>query len=165
MLLILATVSIATLTGENGILAQASMAKEVTEIAETKEQARLDIAAWRADKLEKNESTSLTNDIIKDILTGKEYVGTIGVNSFTTAKNGYKILYSELDNTIKGGGSGEDPEPPKIEDTSGANMPELKDGMQGITFADNGTETVVTDTTKKDWYRYEITTGDDMPIR
>lgn len=161
VLLILAAVSIATLTGENGILTQATEAKKQTEIAEAKEQAQLDIAAWKADKLEKNENSSITDTIIKDILTGKKYVGTAGDTSFTT-KNGYEISYSELYNTSTGEGSGEDREPPKTEDTSGANMPELKDGMQGITFADDGTETVVTNTSKKDWYSYEITTDEDM---
>jgi hypothetical protein len=45
VLLILAGVSIATLTGENGILTQAQTSKEKTEIAEAKEQQRLNKAA------------------------------------------------------------------------------------------------------------------------
>ena len=112
VLLILAAVSIATLTGQNGILTQANKAKEQTEIAEAKERAQLDIAAWRADKLAKNESIDLTNDVIKSILTGKDYVGTAGDTSFTTAKNGYEINYSDLYNNATGG-SGETPTPPE----------------------------------------------------
>ena len=48
VLLILASVTIATLTGENGILTRANDAKEQTEIASVKEQAQLDIANWIA---------------------------------------------------------------------------------------------------------------------
>ena len=46
VLLILAGVSIATLTGENGILTRANDSKKQTEIASVKEQAQLDIANW-----------------------------------------------------------------------------------------------------------------------
>ena len=42
VLLILAAVSIATLTGENGILAKAEIAQRNTDIVETKEQIRID---------------------------------------------------------------------------------------------------------------------------
>ena len=48
VLLILAGVTIATLTGENGILNQANKAKIKSDIAEVKEQAQLDIANWTA---------------------------------------------------------------------------------------------------------------------
>ena len=96
VLLILAGVSIATLTGQNGILTQAQNAAEQTEIANAKEQAQLDILAWQSDKLEKGESTDLDNSIIKGILTGKDYVGTAGDESFTTKDGKYEIPYSEL---------------------------------------------------------------------
>ena len=49
VLLILAGVSIAMLTGENGILTQANSSKEKTEISEVKEQAKLDIMSWRTE--------------------------------------------------------------------------------------------------------------------
>ena len=48
VLLILAGVTIATLTGENGILTRASDAKEQTEIAEVKERVQTDILGEQA---------------------------------------------------------------------------------------------------------------------
>ena len=74
VLLILAAVSMATLTGENGILTQAGRASEQTEIAEAKEKARLDIASWKADKVSNGEDSTLNDSVIKQILTGKDYV-------------------------------------------------------------------------------------------
>ena len=53
VLLILAGTSIAMLIGENGIISQAQKASEQTEIAEAKEQAKMDILAWQTEKLEK----------------------------------------------------------------------------------------------------------------
>ena len=47
VLLILASVSIAMLTGDNGILTMASKAKEQTEIAEEKEQVQLAVTEAR----------------------------------------------------------------------------------------------------------------------
>ena len=96
VLLILAGVSIATLTGQNGILTQAQNAAEKTEVASAKEQAQMDILAWQSDRLEKGESTNLNNSIIKEILTGKDYVGTVGDESFTTKNGEYEIPYTDL---------------------------------------------------------------------
>ena len=96
VLLILAGVSIAMLTGQNGILNQAQNAAKQTEIENAKEQAQMDILAWQSDKLEKGESTDLSNSIIKEILTGKDYVGIAGDESFTTKNGGYEIPYSDL---------------------------------------------------------------------
>ena len=98
MLLILAAVSIATLTGENGILTQAGRASDETEIAEAKEKARLDIASWKADKVSNGEDSTLSDSVIKQILTGKDYVkdGQPGETSFITAKGEHEISYSDL---------------------------------------------------------------------
>ena len=52
VLLILAGVTIATLTGENGILTRASEASKETDIASVKEQAQLDITNWVAEEIE-----------------------------------------------------------------------------------------------------------------
>ena len=51
VLLILAGVTIATLTGENGILTKANEASKETDIASVKEQAQLDITNWVAEEL------------------------------------------------------------------------------------------------------------------
>ena len=51
VLLILAGVTIATLTGNNGILTRANEASRESEIASVKEQAQLDITNWIAEEL------------------------------------------------------------------------------------------------------------------
>ena len=99
VLLILAGVTIAMLTGENGILTQASQAKKETEIAEAKERAQMDILAWQSDRIINNQKSDLNDKIIQEILTNldnKEYIGEIKEHSFTTNKNNYEILFSEL---------------------------------------------------------------------
>lgn len=69
VLLILAGVSIATLTGENGILTRATDAKTQTEIASVKEQAQLDIANWVAKELENGRDGKISDwEDIKNIL-------------------------------------------------------------------------------------------------
>ncbi len=99
VLLILAGLTIAMLTGENGILTQASQAKKETEIAEAKERAQMDILAWQSDRIINNQKSDLNDKIIQEILTNldnKEYIGEIKEHSFTTNKNNYEILFSEL---------------------------------------------------------------------
>ena len=59
VLLILAGVTIATLTGENGILTRAQDAKKDTEIASVKEQAQLDILNYITEKLENGEDSTV----------------------------------------------------------------------------------------------------------
>jgi len=104
LLLILAGVSIATLTGENGILTQASKAKKETEISEAKERAQLDILDWISEN--KNDTTTLTYEKIREILdtseTKEEYIKELRDESFIT-KSGYEILFSELDSSIQSG--------------------------------------------------------------
>ena len=64
VLLILAGVSIAMLTGENGILTKASTAKENTQKAEVIERAQIDIVAAQAE----NESGDITETQLKTVL-------------------------------------------------------------------------------------------------
>lgn len=93
------------LTGENGILRKADSETRETEIAEAKEQAKLDIAEWIAEQLEKGKEANINNSIIQEILLlkGKEYVGTAESDKFTTKQKGYEIPYSDLyTNTIGG---------------------------------------------------------------
>lgn len=100
VLLLLAGVSIATLTGENGVLSKAKIAKERTEMEDAKEQAKLDISAYVADKMEEGKSAKLNDSIIQGILTGKHYVSKEedqpGEHSFKTYNGKYEIAYSEL---------------------------------------------------------------------
>ena len=114
VLLILAGVSIAMLTGENGILTQANNSKQVTERAEAKERAQLDVAAYVADEKAKGRSGELNDSIIKGILTGKDYVEEAKDSSFISKKGNHEIPYSELYGTGSsenpGGGTGNKPE-------------------------------------------------------
>lgn len=64
VLLILAGISIATLTGENGILMKANTAKEKTEIEDTIERARVDILGAQAE----NKSGNITKAQFVEIL-------------------------------------------------------------------------------------------------
>lgn len=106
VLLILAGISIATLTGENGLLAKTNIAKEQTEIVDAKEQAKIDITVEIAERIEAGRSTDLSDSDIRQILTGKEYVskeeGQPGENSFKTRKSGYEISYADLYNSSTG---------------------------------------------------------------
>ena len=69
VLLILAGISIASLTGDNGILSKASTAKDATKQEEGREIIRLAIEEMRIEKLEKGEK--LTLDYIGDFIHEK----------------------------------------------------------------------------------------------
>ena len=96
VLLILAGVSIAMLTGQNGILTQAQNASTQTEIAEAKEQAQMDILAWQSAQLENGQDATLNDETIKTILTGKDYVKELKDTSFISVKGDHEIQYSDL---------------------------------------------------------------------
>ena len=90
MLLILAGVTIATLTGENGILTQATRAKEESEKAEIIEQIQLDIANKQIEN-----RGSINEDEFYEIL---EKYGTVSDDKtiLTTTKGNYDILISDI---------------------------------------------------------------------
>ena len=76
VLLILAGVTIATLTGENGILTRASDAKEQTEIAEVKERVQTDILGEQAGnngELTKGKFIDILNKYFKDVPTEENF--------------------------------------------------------------------------------------------
>ena len=110
VLLILAGVSIATLTGQNGILTRANDAKEQTEKASVKEQAQLDIANWVADKMKNGEDATVdTPEKVKEILEAansnneNKYYKELQTDKIITP-SGYEILYEELyTNSTTGG--------------------------------------------------------------
>lgn len=102
VLLILAGISIATLTGENGILSKADTAKKQSEITDATEQAKLDISTYIAEQIEQGKSTELNDSIIQSILTDKEYVDEAKDTSFISKKGKHEISYSVLyQNSIK----------------------------------------------------------------
>ena len=119
VLLILAAVSIATLTGQNGILSRADDAKKENEIASVKEQARLDISNYIAEKLENGEdSTVNTPERVQEVLEvanqnneNKYYKGF--TETGITTPSGYEVPYEELYTT---GSSGEETTSKTVED-------------------------------------------------
>ena len=107
VLLILAGVSIAMLTGQNGILTQAQNASTQTEIAEAKEKAQMDIMSWQSERLENGQDATLNDETIKTILTGKDYVKELKDTSFISTKGDHEIQYSDLytNGNNQGGGT------------------------------------------------------------
>ena len=110
VLLILAGVTIATLTGENGILTRASDASRENEIASVKEQARLDISNWIAGELENGrDATVNTPEKVKEILDvansdaeNRYYVDV--TEEGVKTPNGYIVPIEELYTNSSAGG-------------------------------------------------------------
>ena len=101
VLLILAGVTIATLTGDNGILGKANEAKTKSDIVEVKEQAQLDISNWMAERIRNGEDTVLDDATVKNIIESanqnntNKYYSELTDTSIKT-KKGNEILYSDL---------------------------------------------------------------------
>ena len=99
VLLILAGVTIATLTGENGILTRASDAAEQTEIANVIEQAQTDILGIQAE----NKNGTITQEQLKGVLD-KYFDGVpndFSIDDIFTTKDEYgkhEIAVSEIYN-------------------------------------------------------------------
>ncbi len=91
VLLILAGVSIATLTGQNGILTQANNAKENSEISEEKEAVSLAYTGVIAEK--KGEGTVTADDMNRQFgLNGTDATATGSINvKFNKSERIYKI--------------------------------------------------------------------------
>ncbi len=152
VLLILAAVSIATLTGENGILTRANDSKKQTEIASVKEQAQLDIANWIAERLENGEDTTLDDATIKNIIetanasnTDKYYKELQSDKIITPS--GYEILYSELYTNGNGGSGGETGSLPSTAETT----PFLPDNNSEVVEDDLDKGVVVKDGNNNEW--------------
>ena len=101
VLLILAGVTIATLTGDNGILGKANEAKTKSDIVEVKEQAQLDISNWMAERIRNGEDTVLDDATVKSIIESanqnntNKYYSELTDTSIKT-KKGNEILFSDL---------------------------------------------------------------------
>ena len=98
VLLILAGVSIATLTGDNGILTQAQNAKNETEEAEIKERIKLAVNAARISDngYEELGQNNLQEEMDKEFGEGETVIRDNGDESFTISlkdnKNDYTVL-------------------------------------------------------------------------
>lgn len=154
ILLILAGVSIATLTGDNGLLNKAKEAKIATEIASIKEEIQTEIISKQAENY-----GNISDDSLKDIL---EKYGTLSeeeklTDKTLTTKENYEIKVSDIWNgTTKEDG----PKDPAIADKSGANAPtgDIK-GKTYVTWelneSTNTYEKIETQGQPNNWYDYE----------
>ena len=97
VLLILAAVSIATLTGQNGILTRANDAKKETEIAELKERIQIDILEKQAEN--KNEDIT-EKDLIEILNKYFTNVPSSIPEDLTSVKLKAKEDYGEYDNIV-----------------------------------------------------------------
>ncbi len=97
ILLILAGVAIATITGENGLLTKANNAKIATEIADIKEEIQTEILGKQAE----NEG-NISDDTLKEILEKYGVLSKEGENLIdkilTTTNGNYEIKVSDIFN-------------------------------------------------------------------
>ena len=106
VLLILASVTIAALSGNNGILTKAKEAKEKTEIGEEKEVVELaTISAQMGEKYQSLNQVNLQKEIDKQYGEGKTIVRDNGDNTFTVS---FIESKREYDITSKGVEKGKD---------------------------------------------------------
>ncbi len=156
VLLILAGVSIATLTGENGILTRASKATDETRAASVEEAVNL----WKIDNESNNYGSSTTTQDIKELvedlieqklLTEDEKDKILG-NAEEGIEASYQIKIGER--TIKFANDNWDGEK-KI------NEPVLKPGMTPVYWDDSGNEIKKGDKgfDESQWYEYKAATG------
>ena len=97
VLLILAGVTIATLTGDNGILTRASEAREETEISTEKEQIQLALIEYEMDSLNKDKYALIEKETKQKILDKTEE--SILEGEIIELENGRKYLIT--DNTVE----------------------------------------------------------------
>ena len=103
VLLILAGVSIAMLTGENGILTQAQKSSEQTEIAEVKERAKTDILGIQAGnggKIDKEQFVGVLGIYFDGVPTAEELPDDLTILTLTTKVEygSHSIKISEIYN-------------------------------------------------------------------
>ena len=111
VLLILAGVSIAMLTGENGVLTKATESKEQTEIGQEKEEIKMAYAAAKTGKVDKI-AEDVTADELNAELDKLNSTGTAsGSGTLTvTFENGHKYTIDQGTGAITGPETGEVPD-------------------------------------------------------
>ncbi len=111
VLLILAAVSIATLTGENGILTKASDAKTKTEIADVKERVQTDILGVQAENengdITKGKLVGILEKYFEDVPTAEKLPDNLSELELTTREEygSHIIKISDIWNGTFGGES------------------------------------------------------------
>ncbi len=160
VLLILAGVTIASLSGENGILQKASEAKEKTNKEDAEESIKLLVTEVQ---MEKNLGTKPLKDLLEEKF-GQSNVKPNG-DGFKVIKDGYEATIDANGNLVgeveKVGTGGEIPTTGKTDgswdETKGVNVPKLKDNMKLVIYS-NGNW--VEDTTNSA-YKYVAGTGNE----
>ena len=111
ILLILAGITIATLTGENGIITRAIEAREQTEIGSEKEEIAL---AWNGAVLDKLGGTDITaDDLNKQFTTNKTDANATGSNPITVEFDSGRSYTVDENGNIQGPGTAGTPETPQ----------------------------------------------------
>ena len=164
VLLILAGISIATLTGENGLITKTNTAKEKTKQAEAEERVKIEVlGSYGTDgKID----IDLLNNNLKAHITGLTYNGNkllesnkIEILPATVVVDGYEIEIAENGRVTVKGKTGEVKENEFVADGSWndklqVNTPKLLEGMTGVYWDDNGQEVDVTKDNQENWYNY-----------
>jgi len=164
VLLILAGISIATLTGENGLITKTNSAKEKTKQAEAEERVKIEVlGSYGTDgKID----IDLLNNNLKAHITGLTYNGNKLSESnkierlpATVVVDGYEIEIAENGRVTVKGKTGEVKENEFVADGSWndklqVNTPKLLEGMTGVYWDDNGQEVDVTKDNQENWYNY-----------
>ena len=159
ILLILAGVTINMLTGNNGILKQATNAKEANSKAEFEEQVKLAVIASRINDTANIDLKTLDEEINK--INGTTITKSTDDNlPWTVKKESYEITIT-ADGTITTNTIGKDDDKKDEVFTSDGswngkvNTPKLAEGMTAIYWDENGNEIKVTEDNKDKWYDYE----------
>lgn len=97
VLLILAGVSISTLSGEEGILTKAKTSSEKTKIEDVKEQIKLELSEKKIDKQE-----ALTDDEIMDVIKSYDKDGKVKGYTYIETEDGQKIDITDIHEFIFG---------------------------------------------------------------
>ena len=154
VLLILAGVTINMLTGENGILKQATNAKDVSEKSEFEEQVRLSVIASKMNNSARINLDELDTELKKISGVTEKNINKQGENGklpwiVTKGKNSVTIQPEE--NTDEKNSS----EDKGDVEEEWVNEPKLITGMTPIYWDENNTEIIVTESNKDKWYNYK----------
>ncbi len=154
VLLILAGVTINMLTGENGILKQATNAKDVSEKSEFEEQVRLSVIASKMNNSARINLDELDTELKKISGVTEKNINKQGENGklpwiVTKGKNSVTIQPEE--NTDEKNSS----EDKGDVEEGWVNEPKLITGMTPIYWDENNTEIIVTESNKDKWYNYK----------
>ena len=162
VLLILASVTLAMIVGENGIIAKAKEAKEKTEIATWEE--RIDLAIIEAEGEKRNPTLEDVIDKLydNDIIDDKENDVDRETGAITTNEPEY-VIEGKLDDYLDNQGGGEEPEePPVYEDGDIAfsyNPEEMTNKDVEVTITKNVEESYTIEYSKYDTNNWEEYTG------